>query len=120
MQTINGAPKNKDVQCDKIIKEDKGIYILFSLINYYIWIYILWVCWLTNKCWNIQSKDRNNLAKSQLWLGLLWSATFRSWQISYQVINTDIENLNNIIINLDLYINYIIELCTLEMFMKHL
>ncbi|XP_057356285.1 dynein axonemal intermediate chain 4 isoform X3 [Manis pentadactyla] len=23
MQTINGAPKNKDVQCDKIIKEDK-------------------------------------------------------------------------------------------------
>ncbi|XP_004431634.1 PREDICTED: WD repeat-containing protein 78 [Ceratotherium simum simum] len=25
MQTINGAPKNKDVQCDKIIKEDKGI-----------------------------------------------------------------------------------------------
>ncbi|KAF6112278.1 hypothetical protein HJG60_020308 [Phyllostomus discolor] len=25
MQTINGAPKNKDVQCDRIIKEDKGI-----------------------------------------------------------------------------------------------
>lgn len=25
MQTINGAPKNKDVQCDKILKEDKGI-----------------------------------------------------------------------------------------------
>nr|KAF6509085.1 hypothetical protein HJG63_020639 [Rousettus aegyptiacus] len=25
MQTINGAPKNKDVQCDKIMKEDKGI-----------------------------------------------------------------------------------------------
>ncbi|XP_016063645.1 PREDICTED: WD repeat-containing protein 78 [Miniopterus natalensis] len=25
MQTINGAPKNKDVQCDKIIKEEKGI-----------------------------------------------------------------------------------------------
>ncbi|XP_011367904.1 LOW QUALITY PROTEIN: WD repeat-containing protein 78 [Pteropus vampyrus] len=25
MQTINGAPKNKDVQCDKIIKQDKGI-----------------------------------------------------------------------------------------------
>uniref|UniRef100_A0A667H071 Dynein axonemal intermediate chain 4 n=3 Tax=Lynx TaxID=13124 RepID=A0A667H071_LYNCA len=25
MQTINGAPKNKDVQCDKIVKEDKGI-----------------------------------------------------------------------------------------------
>ncbi|KAK2499540.1 hypothetical protein MC885_019034 [Smutsia gigantea] len=25
MQTINGAPKNRDVQCDKIIKEDKGI-----------------------------------------------------------------------------------------------
>lgn len=24
MQTINGAPKNKDVQCDKIMKEDKG------------------------------------------------------------------------------------------------
>uniref|UniRef100_A0A8C6D1P6 Dynein axonemal intermediate chain 4 n=1 Tax=Moschus moschiferus TaxID=68415 RepID=A0A8C6D1P6_MOSMO len=24
MQTINGAPKNKDVQCDKILKEDKG------------------------------------------------------------------------------------------------
>lgn len=24
MQTINGAPKNKDVQCDRIIKEDKG------------------------------------------------------------------------------------------------
>uniref|UniRef100_A0A2K6CMW9 Dynein axonemal intermediate chain 4 n=1 Tax=Macaca nemestrina TaxID=9545 RepID=A0A2K6CMW9_MACNE len=25
MQTFNGAPKNKDVQCDKIIMEDKGI-----------------------------------------------------------------------------------------------
>ncbi|XP_059879510.1 dynein axonemal intermediate chain 4 [Delphinus delphis] len=25
MQTINGAPKNKHVQCDKIMKEDKGI-----------------------------------------------------------------------------------------------
>ncbi|XP_008070391.1 WD repeat-containing protein 78 isoform X2 [Carlito syrichta] len=25
MQTINGAPKNKDIQCDKIIMEDKGI-----------------------------------------------------------------------------------------------
>ncbi|EPQ08863.1 WD repeat-containing protein 78 [Myotis brandtii] len=25
MQTINGAPKNKDVQCDRIIKENKGI-----------------------------------------------------------------------------------------------
>ncbi|KAB1268115.1 WD repeat-containing protein 78, partial [Camelus dromedarius] len=25
MQTINGAPKNKEVQCDRIIKEDKGI-----------------------------------------------------------------------------------------------
>lgn len=25
MQTINGAPKNKDVQCDRIVKEDKGI-----------------------------------------------------------------------------------------------
>ncbi|XP_076718433.1 dynein axonemal intermediate chain 4 isoform X1 [Callospermophilus lateralis] len=25
MQTFNGAPKNKDVQCDKIITEDKGI-----------------------------------------------------------------------------------------------
>uniref|UniRef100_A0A8D0UJP9 Dynein axonemal intermediate chain 4 n=1 Tax=Sus scrofa TaxID=9823 RepID=A0A8D0UJP9_PIG len=25
IQTINGAPKNKDVQCDKIVKEDKGI-----------------------------------------------------------------------------------------------
>ncbi|KAM8790185.1 dynein axonemal intermediate chain 4 [Rhynchonycteris naso] len=25
MQTINGAPKNKDIQCDRIIKEDKGI-----------------------------------------------------------------------------------------------
>ncbi|XP_022352889.1 WD repeat-containing protein 78 isoform X1 [Enhydra lutris kenyoni] len=25
MQTINGAPKNKEVQCDKIVKEDKGI-----------------------------------------------------------------------------------------------
>lgn len=24
MQTINGAPKNKEVQCDKIIMEDKG------------------------------------------------------------------------------------------------
>nr|XP_020751798.1 WD repeat-containing protein 78-like [Odocoileus virginianus texanus] len=24
MQTINGAPKNKDVQCDKILKEEKG------------------------------------------------------------------------------------------------
>lgn len=24
MQTINGAPKNKEVQCDKIVKEDKG------------------------------------------------------------------------------------------------
>lgn len=24
MQTINGAPKNKDVQCDRIIKENKG------------------------------------------------------------------------------------------------
>ncbi|XP_058437560.1 dynein axonemal intermediate chain 4 isoform X2 [Marmota monax] len=25
MQTFNGAPKNKDVQCDKIITEDKGM-----------------------------------------------------------------------------------------------
>ncbi|XP_045753410.1 dynein axonemal intermediate chain 4 isoform X2 [Mirounga angustirostris] len=25
MQTINGAPKNKEVQCDKIVKEDKGV-----------------------------------------------------------------------------------------------
>lgn len=25
MQTFNGAPKNKDVQCDKIVMEDKGI-----------------------------------------------------------------------------------------------
>ncbi|KAM5256416.1 LOW QUALITY PROTEIN: dynein axonemal intermediate chain 4 [Ctenodactylus gundi] len=25
MQTFNGAPKNKDVQCDKIITEDKGV-----------------------------------------------------------------------------------------------
>uniref|UniRef100_A0A673UTI1 Dynein axonemal intermediate chain 4 n=1 Tax=Suricata suricatta TaxID=37032 RepID=A0A673UTI1_SURSU len=25
MQTINGAPKNKDVQCDRILKEDKGV-----------------------------------------------------------------------------------------------
>ncbi|KAH0520190.1 WD repeat-containing protein 78 [Microtus ochrogaster] len=25
MQTFNGAPKNKDVQCEKIIMEDKGI-----------------------------------------------------------------------------------------------
>ncbi|XP_037682886.1 dynein intermediate chain 4, axonemal isoform X1 [Choloepus didactylus] len=25
MQTINGAPKNKEIQCDKIIMEDKGI-----------------------------------------------------------------------------------------------
>ncbi|XP_039089343.1 dynein intermediate chain 4, axonemal [Hyaena hyaena] len=25
MQTINGAPKNKDVQCEKILKEDKGV-----------------------------------------------------------------------------------------------
>ncbi|XP_058159360.1 dynein axonemal intermediate chain 4 isoform X2 [Dasypus novemcinctus] len=25
MQTINGAPKNKEVQCDKLIMEDKGI-----------------------------------------------------------------------------------------------
>ncbi|XP_060062355.1 dynein axonemal intermediate chain 4 isoform X2 [Erinaceus europaeus] len=25
MQTINGAPKNKEVQCDRIIKEEKGI-----------------------------------------------------------------------------------------------
>lgn len=24
MQTINGAAKNKEVQCDKIIMEDKG------------------------------------------------------------------------------------------------
>lgn len=37
MQTINGAPKNKDVQCDKILKEDKGnlCYILLGKLPYF-------------------------------------------------------------------------------------
>ena len=37
MQTINGAPKNKHVQCDKIMKEDKGIlcFILLAKLQYF-------------------------------------------------------------------------------------
>lgn len=34
MQTFNGAPKNKDVQCDKIIMEDKGNVNLFHKLSY--------------------------------------------------------------------------------------
>jgi hypothetical protein len=30
MQTFNGAPKNKDVQCDKILLEEKGNLFYFS------------------------------------------------------------------------------------------
>lgn len=65
MQTINGAPKNKDVQCDKILKEDKGnlCYILLGKLLYFN-IHPLGL--LINNYYNeVYKAKRNYLAKSQ-------------------------------------------------------
>lgn len=65
MQTINGAPKNKDVQCDKILKEEKGnlCYILLGKLPYFN-IHLLGL--LINNYYNeVYKTKRNDLAKSQ-------------------------------------------------------